>query len=103
MAIAFSCRDEHFLPTIGDLAEGDSGYVAPDALWYSEAHALFLTSDAPVTPDEDSWARLFVIRTAAGFLVDASNCRHRWAVRSDAMLPPRTPVIALMYGDDILR
>ena len=88
MAIAFSCRDDHFLPTIGDLAEGDSGYVAPDALWYSEAHALFLTSDAPVTPDEDPWARLFVIRTAAGFLVDASHCRHRLSVSVNGCMPP---------------
>ena len=104
MATAYaSHRDDHFLSTIGDLAVGESGFVAPNALWATDARALFLNTDAPVMTDEGPWANLFVIRTAAGFLVDATHVDSGATVPRCTPLPPRVPVIAIMHGDKLLR
>jgi hypothetical protein len=104
MATAIAPRSgDGFFPTIGDLTEGESGYVMRDALWMTEGHALLLRADAPVLADEADDARLFVIRTATGFLVDATHCARRLTARTVSRPAPAAPVIAVMYGDGLLR
>jgi hypothetical protein len=104
MAIAMTAQqDALFLPTIGDLGVGESGYVPADALVITEERALFLDTDAPVMSEEDPWAPLFVIRTPTGFLVDAAHAHGQSAARRGTRPPLRAPVIAVMHGDDLLR
>jgi hypothetical protein len=104
--VIVSRYDDGFFPTIGDLTEGESGYVMHDALWMTEmteGHALVLRADAPVLADESAGAHLFVIRTATGFLVDATACARRLTARTVSRPAPAAPVIAVMYGDGLLR
>src|SRR3954471_9038700 len=104
MAIAITVQQDNlFLPTVGDLGVGESGYVPADALSITEERALFLDTDAPVMTEEDPWATLFVIRTLTGFLVDATQAHAQSAAWRDTRLPPRVPVIAIMHGDELLR
>lgn len=104
MAIAITAQqDARFLPTVGDLGVGESGYVPADALFITDERALFLDTDAPVLTEENPWAPLFVIRTPTGFLIDAAHAHGQSAARSGTRPPLRAPVIAMMHGDDLLR
>jgi hypothetical protein len=104
MAIAIAAKqNDLFLPTVGDLGVGESGYVPADALLITDERALFLDTDAPVLTEEDPWAPLFVIRTPTGFLVDAAHAHCHSAPPRATRPPLRAPVIAMMHGDDLLR